>query len=94
MAFGVTSGYCTTGCTTPGYAFVGLSAVLAGHGGTAEGEQRSIWVCWLLEDDLSSLKWLFHINTYRIPGKSQQRLKGASPWMDSFVPAAVCLMHL
>lgn len=42
IIFQVTPGYCTTGCTSPSYAFLVLSAVLAGHGGTgriAEGNR-------------------------------------------------------
>lgn len=51
IIFQVTSGYCTTGCTSPSYAFVGLSAVLAGHGGTgriAEGSRPASGFvgCW------------------------------------------------
>lgn len=95
MVFGGPSGCCTTGCASPSRAFVELQLSLQGMVEQV-GLQRTadIWVCWLLEEDLPSLKWLFHINAHRIPGKSEQRLKGASPWTDIFVPAAVCLMHL
>lgn len=42
------------------------AAVVAGHSATGsivKGNRPASEVCWLLQDDLSSLEWLFHLNT-------------------------------
>lgn len=40
---------------------------------------QSSWVCGLLEEDLPSLKWLFHMNTLRTPGRPSRDWKVPLP---------------